>query len=323
MKDKDWSITKRLLNCLDSKLSEVAWAAAIPHWFNDEVLAALCPNIQSEIKPLYEELQTIPFTEDFLYRGHNIHDRARNSMLTYLCKEKTNQFLKLSTDAARYFERQAQNNNSRDVIEWLYHLVIADFQKAFNELKSIQQRWTKQGRTSELAFLNKRLLEQVESYRIKNGNQTELVHLIYQEPITELEWNINIININDEDEKDYQTILAHCNSKLIQKETFNILKKYFLVEAINLDKYSFDENRRIGTILQQKITSDNKPQGIIISGLESVGQKKINELMKAIYYDEKYFQQNCPVIWWSNDDVRKEIIKSPLADSAIQVEFDN
>lgn len=283
MKDNYWSITKRLLNSFDSKLSEVAWAATIPHWFNDQVLASLCPNIKSEIKPLYEELQNLPFIEDFPDRGHNIHDLTRNLMLKHLCEEKKNQFLKLSTDAALYFEREAQNNNSRYIIEWLYHLVIADFQKASDELKNIQERWKNQGRNAELAFLNKRLLEQVESYRIKNGNRTELVHLIYQEPIDQLEWDISITK----DTKNYQAIIAHCNSEAIQQETVNVLKKNYLVEAINLD--SVEGNKKISSVLQQKITSNKKAQAVTIFGLKSIGKNERTELMKAVYSDEKDF----------------------------------
>ena len=41
--ERNWLVTERLLNTLPADLRAMAWAAAVPHWFDAEILAAALP----------------------------------------------------------------------------------------------------------------------------------------------------------------------------------------------------------------------------------------------------------------------------------------
>ena len=158
--ERSWIIIKILLDSLSPELSEAVWAAAIPHWFNPEILAALCPGLESTIEKLYEKLQELSFVEEFPGRGYNIHDSTRKQMLTHLWSKDPERFCQLSKNAANYF---AQHNNQPELqIEWLYHLIVTNPDQAAEALAQVIYQWLNSFRIAELDFLKNRLLERVE-----------------------------------------------------------------------------------------------------------------------------------------------------------------
>ena len=56
---KSWIITAALLNTLPTALAEAAVAAAIPHWFDGSVLAALLQSEPAVADEQYRKLQTL------------------------------------------------------------------------------------------------------------------------------------------------------------------------------------------------------------------------------------------------------------------------
>ncbi len=83
-----WFVTQDLLQSLPTDLSKAAWAAALPHWFNAEVLSALHPELAPKAEQLYSQLQGLAFVETFPERGHNIHEATRHLILNHLWQKK-------------------------------------------------------------------------------------------------------------------------------------------------------------------------------------------------------------------------------------------
>jgi hypothetical protein len=121
-----------LLDSLSPDLRAASWAAAVPHWFDAEILAALLERPVTDCTTLYAELQTLPFVEPFKARGgHNIHELTRVIMLGQLWRERRGEYLNLSARAASYFSR-------RDKAEWqaehTYHLFNVELNRGPVEL---------------------------------------------------------------------------------------------------------------------------------------------------------------------------------------------
>src|SRR6476646_234784 len=134
--ERSWIVTEALLETLEPDLASEVWAVAIPHWFNAEILAALCPELATKAERLYTELQALSFVEVFPERGHNVHERTRKLMLSHLWQENAKKFRLLSARAAEYF---ARSSRPEDQIEWLYHFVVVDTKWEGSELWNIAQ----------------------------------------------------------------------------------------------------------------------------------------------------------------------------------------
>ena len=50
---------------MSEALVSMLWAAAIPHFFDAEVLVALRPELRDSVAKLYAELQALTFVETF------------------------------------------------------------------------------------------------------------------------------------------------------------------------------------------------------------------------------------------------------------------
>jgi hypothetical protein len=81
--ERAWIVTQNLLDALPAKLSQIVWAAAIPHWFDEDVLAALRPELAAQASELYPQMQSLSFVEVFAERGYNIHELTRKLMLDH------------------------------------------------------------------------------------------------------------------------------------------------------------------------------------------------------------------------------------------------
>ena len=118
-----------------------ARAAAVPHWFDAAVLAALLnPTLsdtsdvsdnlaQDSFAAVYATLQTLPFAQRYGESGHALHDLTRAGLIGYLLREQPDDFRAYSRRAARFFAE-------RDAIECVYHLLASDTAAESAGLKS-------------------------------------------------------------------------------------------------------------------------------------------------------------------------------------------
>ena len=108
--ERQWLVTQDLLDSLPPDLRQMAWAAAVPHWFDAEILAALRPELKEQAETLYTQLQSLPFVEPFQGRGHNVHELTRRLMLGQLWQECRDEYVELSQRAAEYFDQKGRQH---------------------------------------------------------------------------------------------------------------------------------------------------------------------------------------------------------------------
>ena len=125
--ERSWLSTQNLLSSLPEKVQRTVFAAAIPHWFNEEILKSLLPDIAAEIDSIYSRIQSLPFTEPYQGRGSNIHESTRKIILNYLWENNLNLYKSLSKNASGYFSANLEKNNDKQIrVEQIYHAVIAE-----------------------------------------------------------------------------------------------------------------------------------------------------------------------------------------------------
>jgi len=161
--ERSWIVTENLLKSLPTELATALWAAAIPHWFDADILAALCPELTDRAEELYRQLQTISCVEVFADRGHNVHELTRNHLLDHLWQDNPERFRDLSRKAAAYF---TQGNKPEIQIERIYHLLIAEPENENGELFNLAQLWSNSYRKAELESLIFNLQQHIAANRV-------------------------------------------------------------------------------------------------------------------------------------------------------------
>ena len=161
--ERAWNLTASLLDKMPPDLRAMTWAAAIPHWFDADILAALRPELRDRATRLYADLQTLSFVEVFPGRGHNIHELTRRLMLDHLWRENLDEFRALSARAVEIF-------SGRDEIafriENAYHLLVAEPDEGADAVWNLGADLNNSFRYAELeAFVNT-ALEQVNADRV-------------------------------------------------------------------------------------------------------------------------------------------------------------
>jgi len=171
--ERSWIATESLLESLPKDVKSALWAVAIPHWFDAEILAALCPELADRAEEIYRQLQTISCVEVFPERGHNVHELTRNQLLDRLCKDNPDRFRELSDRAAVYF---AQTNRPENQIEWIYQLAVANPDRCINELSDLANAWQNAFRRAELDSLIAFLRIQIQANRTTIAVKAETIY---------------------------------------------------------------------------------------------------------------------------------------------------
>jgi tetratricopeptide (TPR) repeat protein len=169
--EKDWLLAELSLSVLSPELRAMVLAAAVPHWFDANILAALQPDLAQQAEALYLELQHLPFVEGFADRGHNIHERTRKAMLKHLWETDEQAFKQFSQRLVDYFGVENPNR-----IEQIYHAVVADFEAGSSQFE--QYIWELDGnfRRGEAEALLAAVQEQVEAKRVPDTFAADVVY---------------------------------------------------------------------------------------------------------------------------------------------------
>jgi tetratricopeptide (TPR) repeat protein len=116
--------TRSFLAVLPPHLAETVRAAAIPHWFDAGLLAALLELPQDEADRRYATLQEMPFVQPVRGRGHALHELTRRLLGDELWAGREADFRAWSRRAAGYFDGRGDDDTAR--IEAIYHWLAAD-----------------------------------------------------------------------------------------------------------------------------------------------------------------------------------------------------
>ena len=120
--ERQWILLELQMSQMPDDLVSMLWAAAILHFFDANILAALRPELAEQADKLYEKLKTLTFVEEFPKQGYNIHELTRNVLLNQLWQQDKDEFLRLSQRAADYFF--SEKMSSEEDVEFCYHEIL-------------------------------------------------------------------------------------------------------------------------------------------------------------------------------------------------------
>ena len=121
-------------------------AAAVLRWFDASLLGRMLETTEEGAGKRFEALKALPFVERYR-RGEldlrNVHQSTRLGWRKELASADRQRFRLLSRQAADCFTGDATHAGR---IEWVYHLLCADPERAADELERLDREWTGRAR---------------------------------------------------------------------------------------------------------------------------------------------------------------------------------
>jgi tetratricopeptide (TPR) repeat protein len=131
-----------LLSSREPHLREALEAAAVPHWFNAEILGKLLSVDFTTAGKYFGYLKSLPVLEAFESRGGwNVHEATRLALRFKLVTSKPDHFHKLSALAAEQFQKDEPHQK----VERIYHRLAASPIEAEKELHLLWENWHSSG----------------------------------------------------------------------------------------------------------------------------------------------------------------------------------
>jgi tetratricopeptide (TPR) repeat protein len=127
-----------MLSSQPPELKTALEIAAIPHWFDGDILAALLDDdLRPDSQALFARLITLPCVETFRSRnGFNVHESARLALRQRLYQEQPARFCELARRAVDVFKGE----DTVQQIEQVYHLLIAEPEQAGFALRLLDRK---------------------------------------------------------------------------------------------------------------------------------------------------------------------------------------
>ncbi|MBD2256285.1 tetratricopeptide repeat protein, partial [Pseudanabaena sp. FACHB-2040] len=151
------------------------WAAAIPHFFDSRILAALRPELADQAEKLNAALKTLTFVEDFPEHGYNIHELTRTVLLRQLWGQNQEEFLILSERAANYFFNL--KTSPEEDVEFFYHEVLNEEGHQTGRLLDRAIDWWTYYQIDRFQAAIQSLLEHKKAERLDTFGRAFLLHL--------------------------------------------------------------------------------------------------------------------------------------------------
>ena len=125
-------------------VAEAIRFCAVPHWFNEEIIAWLRGeglNPSQRSREILAALTELTFVGPYYERGWAYHENVRDLLLRRWRERDGEEFKELSGRAAGYFEQKAEAATDEERDEWareqMYHLLAADPEQGFGLLSGI------------------------------------------------------------------------------------------------------------------------------------------------------------------------------------------
>jgi tetratricopeptide (TPR) repeat protein len=142
-----------VLEARGPQLRPLIEAAAIPHWFDRDILTALLPE-HTISEETFAALTALPMVEPFQGKGWNVHESTRLALRHWLAAEHPERLRQLSARAADHFHPQPDAE-----VETLYHRLLADPEHAAGQVGDACYTFQQRGRQTELDRLGLVLAE--------------------------------------------------------------------------------------------------------------------------------------------------------------------
>jgi tetratricopeptide (TPR) repeat protein len=126
-------ILDEIMERADPDVAEAIRFCAIPHWFNEEIIAwlrneGLKPSQRS--REILTALTKLTFVGPYHERGWAYHENVRDLLLRHWRERDGEEFKEVSGRAAGYFEQKAEATTDEERDAWereqMYHLLAAD-----------------------------------------------------------------------------------------------------------------------------------------------------------------------------------------------------
>lgn len=154
--ERAWIVTENLLNSMPPELALMAWAAAVPSWFDDKVLASLRPELEERAQDLYRQLQELSFVEPFPGLGYSIHELTRNLMGVQMQQQNLDELAQIFDRAIEYFSQTYSETHRSEV--WSELNKLRNLREYISRSKPVQLSEARQiSREQKLAGLGERL----------------------------------------------------------------------------------------------------------------------------------------------------------------------
>ncbi|MCB0214113.1 MAG: hypothetical protein KDJ52_32545, partial [Anaerolineae bacterium] len=167
-----WIITDTLLQTLPPALRTATLAAAVPHWFNATVLAALLQLETDQAVDLEQEIQALAFSEPFGTLGYALHDLTRRAILYHLTTSYPELFQSYSQRAYNYFSTMEDDQHQ---VEAIYHLLADDQTAGIDAFKERMRNYRRQNKFSAANNL------------IRNAEELDELNLLSNKSVAEIE----------------------------------------------------------------------------------------------------------------------------------------
>jgi tetratricopeptide (TPR) repeat protein len=113
-------------------------AAAMPHWFDADILACLMETDAQSASDIVAQLHTLPMVETFPARhGWNVHEATRLALRNHLFETNPERFRRLSARAASCLS----GDDPYREIEAVYHRLVADPRDGADFLRELHSSW--------------------------------------------------------------------------------------------------------------------------------------------------------------------------------------
>ncbi|MCW5557696.1 MAG: hypothetical protein KIT22_07680, partial [Verrucomicrobiae bacterium] len=136
-----------------ARIKEALEAAAVPHWCDEALLAALLEIPVEDAAARLARLRGLSVVETFEARGQgaiNVHEAARLVLRQRLASEQPARFHALSTLAFRYFGGRTEPHAR---IEAIFHQAVAWPAEGAEAMESLSFGWIGEGRFGEALAL--------------------------------------------------------------------------------------------------------------------------------------------------------------------------
>ncbi|HEY9689895.1 MAG TPA: tetratricopeptide repeat protein [Coleofasciculaceae cyanobacterium] len=149
------------LESLEPAVRSLLWAVAVPHWFDAAMVAALEPGLADRADALYAQLQAVAIVEPWPGRGHRVCELIRRELLDRLWADRPEALREWSARAAAVGQR-SEPDDIDDIIERLYHLAVADPDRAGEAIDRQARAWHQDFQLEPLAALLNQVGEQAD-----------------------------------------------------------------------------------------------------------------------------------------------------------------
>lgn len=151
--------------------------AAIPHWCDATIVAALIDIPEPEGTVRLARLRELTVVEPFPARGGNsinVHEAARLALRNRIASEDDVRFRGLAARATACF---AEDHTPAGRIEWVYHLLCSEPESGADELQKLDRNWSGSAPPEDREALSAALNE-LEDNRLIDGRARLWVLLV-------------------------------------------------------------------------------------------------------------------------------------------------